>query len=350
MPSPESPKVSVVIPVYNRERYLAEAIDSVLAQTLTDFELLVVDDGSSDRSLEVAESYRDPRIRVVRHERNRGMSAARNTGIAEARGRYLAFLDSDDMAYPNRLALQAAFLDRHPDIAAVGAWIDWMDASGHPLGRVKRKAVAWDDIAAQSLFRPGIQDAAAMARTDILRRFPHDERYRIGADFDLWVRIAAAHKLANLPRVLVRCREHEQRTTHNTADESRALRLTIFRAQLDALGIGYTPEDLERHYLLRRMRKMRVRPDPAYLDWAETWLRTLREANQRVRLYPEPAFSHVLGSFWARVCGQARWGMGVRAASRFLSSPMRRWAWAGIRKDLSLVAPRPFAAGWRSAP
>ena len=105
--------VSVVIPAYNRERYLADAVDSVLAQTFTDFELLIVDDGSRDRTVEIAKSYRDPRIRLVRHERNRGVAAARNTGVAEARGAYVAFLDSDDVAYPDRLARQVAFLDAH---------------------------------------------------------------------------------------------------------------------------------------------------------------------------------------------------------------------------------------------
>ena len=120
----ESPKVTAVIPVYNREKYLRGAIESILAQTFTDFELLVIDDGSTDGSREAIRSYHDPRIRLMCNETNQGIPKTRNRGIQFARGEYLAFLDSDDWAYPERLAKQVAFLDSHPDYAAVGAWID----------------------------------------------------------------------------------------------------------------------------------------------------------------------------------------------------------------------------------
>src|SRR5215510_6164673 len=98
----DSPKVTVMIPVYNREKYVGDAIDSILAQTFTDFELLVIDDGSTDRSREVAQSYHDPRICLVCNETNEGVPKTRNTGVRLAHGEYLAFLDSDDWAYPER--------------------------------------------------------------------------------------------------------------------------------------------------------------------------------------------------------------------------------------------------------
>lgn len=349
--APPAPKVSVVIPAYDREKYIVAAIDSILAQSFADFELVVVDDGSTDGTREVVRGYADPRIRLICHARNLGVAAARNEGVRQARGEYLAFLDSDDIAFPDRLARQVAFLDSHGDVAALGAWVDWMDDGGRPLERIKRKAISPEDIAAQRLFRAGIQNTASMARTEIMRRFLHDERYSIGEDFHLWARIAAEHKLANLPRVLVRCRAHAQRTTHDKIEQIREQRLTIYQAQLDALGIAYTQEDLKRHYLLRRMHKMDFRPDPAYLDWAERWLCALRDANRRAKLYPEPAFSHVLGGFWAKACGHAHRQSRWRALTRFLRSPLRPWAWAGIWKDLVLIAPRPFARRtWRPAP
>src|SRR5215510_4129929 len=174
-----APLVSVVIPVYDREDYLGDAVDSVLAQTFPSFEIVVVDDGSTDRSAEIVRAHRDPRVRLICHPHNRGISAARNTGVDAARGDYVAFLDSDDVAYPDRLARQVAFLDGHLDHAAVGAWIDWMDASGRPLGRVKRKPVSPEDIAAVRLFQQGIENTASMARTAVLRAYRHDEGYAI---------------------------------------------------------------------------------------------------------------------------------------------------------------------------
>ena len=108
------PRVTVVIPVYNREKYVGIAVDSILSQTFSDFELVVVDDGSTDRSIAEVLSYSDPRIRLVTNHTNLGVSASRNKGVQLARGEYLAFLDSDDWAYPERLAKQTAFLDSHP--------------------------------------------------------------------------------------------------------------------------------------------------------------------------------------------------------------------------------------------
>lgn len=116
------PLVSVVMPVYNSERFVAEAVDSILQQTLTDFEFLIVDDGSTDGSLGIIQDYaeRDPRIRITQHSENRGVAAARNTGIARASGKYVAVMDSDDVSLPQRIEKQVTYLEAHSDIGAVG--------------------------------------------------------------------------------------------------------------------------------------------------------------------------------------------------------------------------------------
>lgn len=334
----DSPKVSVVIPVYNREKYVGDAIDSILAQTFPDFELLVIDDGSTDGSVEIVRSYNDPRLRLVCNETNLGVPKARNRGIQLARGEYLAFLDSDDWAYPERFAKQVTFLDNHLDYAAVGAWIVWMDEEGRSLRRVRRKPILPDEIAAQRLFRQGIENSASMARTVVLREYGHREEYDLSEDFDLWSRIAAKNKLATLPEVLVRCRMHESRITREQGHRRKDRRLTIYAAQLLALGVAFTDTDLERHFLLRSMRKQRFTPDLAYLEWAETWLRRLQEANQRVPCYPEPAFSEMLGRFWLKVCWQASTNLGWTVWRRFWGSPLRKNVWAGLRKRVSLYA------------
>src|SRR5262249_23770783 len=179
----DSPKVTAVIPVYNREKYVRDAIDSILAQTFTDFELLVIDDGSTDKSRDVVCSYRDPRVRLVCNETNEGIPKTRNKGIHLARGEYLAFLDSDDWACPERFAKQVEFLDRHPEYAVVSAWIEWADEAGRSLKRVKRKPVLPDEIAALRLFQSGIENSASMARTAVLREFEHREEYDLSEDF-----------------------------------------------------------------------------------------------------------------------------------------------------------------------
>src|SRR5262245_37262181 len=110
-----APKVSVIIPVYNREKYVGEAINSILTQSFTNFELLLIDDGSTDHSVEIMRSYTDPRVRLVCNDRNLGIPRTRNIGLQLARGDYIAILDSDNFALSDRLAKQVAFLDRYQD-------------------------------------------------------------------------------------------------------------------------------------------------------------------------------------------------------------------------------------------
>jgi glycosyltransferase involved in cell wall biosynthesis len=333
------PKVTALIPVYNREKYVGEAIDSVLAQTFTDFELLVIDDGSTDRSREVVQSYHDSRIRCVMNDSNEGIPKTRNKGVRLAQGEYLAFLDSDDWAYPQRFAKQVAFLDHHADYAAVGTWVAWMDETGRPLRQIQRRPVFSEEIAAQRLFRQGITNSSSMARTIVLREYAHREEYGLSEDFDLWARIAAKYKLATLPEVLVRCRRHHNRISLEQAHRVKDLRLTIYAEQLRALGITFTDVDLEHHSLLRSMRKQEFTPDLAYLDWAETWLQRLQAANSQALCYPEPAFSELLGRLWLKVCWRAARSQGWAVLCRFWQSPLRRQAWPGLRKELALYPP-----------
>lgn len=317
------PKISVLIPFYNRAAYLREAIDSVLAQTFTDFEIVALDDGSDDGSSDLVTAYSDTRIRLVRNAQNLGIPATRNRGIAEARGEYFAFLDSDDTALPERLARQAEFLDAHPDYAAVGAWIEWIDDQGQRTGRIKRKPTSSEQIRAERLFRSGLENSTVMARTQTLKNYPHREDMVLGSDYDLWARVAADHNLAALPQVLVYRREHAEQATHTKIATTKALRLEIFAWQLAALNIDYSTQDLENHYLLRRMHKEAFTPDRAFLRWTENWLLRLKHANAKHKRYPIPAFSAVLGGFWFKAYWNARANLDRAVVQQFLTSKLR---------------------------
>jgi glycosyltransferase involved in cell wall biosynthesis len=314
-----SPRVTVVIPVYNRAQYVREAIDSILRQTYSDFELLLIDDGSTDGTGEVLRSYADERVRLVSHQSNLGIPRTRNEGVRLARGDYVAFLDSDDVAYSTRLERQVAFLDTHPDFAAVGAWVSWMDGTGRPISRVKRKPVSSREIAALRLLRSGVENSASMGRTTILRNYPHNEGCDVVSDFELWARIATRHKLSNLPEVLVRRRLHGGQITKLKAEAIGLVRQAIYADQLARLDVAFTPKDLERHGKLRGMQKRNFTPDRSYVDWAERWLIRLHEANNRTLSYPEPEFSVLLGKLWFRVCWHAQRNVGWAVWPQFVT-------------------------------
>jgi Glycosyl transferase family 2 len=201
------PRVTVLIATYNDEPFVAAALDSVLAQTFTDFAVLVVDDASTDRSREVAAAYaaRDPRIRLVAHATNLGPAATRNRGLAAIASEYVAALDGNDVCHPERLAEHVAYLDAHPEVALVGSQATLIDVAGQPIGHVSRPTtdvgMAWCRI----FQSPVIQSAATFRRAIVWDELGgYDEGFRFGEDFDLWRRMARqGHTIRNLPRVLV---------------------------------------------------------------------------------------------------------------------------------------------------
>ena len=332
MTAQESPGITVFLPTSGAAPHLAAAVDSILNQTRGDLELLLVDDGADNDARKVMQSYSEPRIRRLQHEHPIGAGPALTEAVGLARGQYFALMPADGIAHPERLARQAAFLNAHPEHAAVSAWVDWIDESGRRR-RIKRKPVAADEVAARRLFRSGIEHVATLARTSVLREHLGTAALAGSADFDLWARIAAHHKLSNLPEILL--------TRHRTAgaaedpEQRKAERGAVYGLQLTELGIAFTDADLDRHFLLRRMRKEGFTPDGGFVAWAEAWLRNLQSANARTHAYPEPVFSEVLGTYWVKVCWHASRHAGRFAAWRaFRASPLRRWAWPGLKRQI----------------
>jgi glycosyltransferase involved in cell wall biosynthesis len=244
------PTVSVLLPVHNGAAYLRTALDSALAQEGVAFEVLVVDDGSTDDSVAVAESLDDPRVVVVRKP-NGGISSALNRGADEARGRYLARLDADDACLPDRFRLQARLLDSDPGLVIVGSAFDVIDADG---ATVDHRIVPLSDLALRASVltqSPYCHGSVMMRRT----AFEAAGRYRTeaepGEDFDLWARLAALGSFGALAESLYAYRQHPGQISayREAAQEASARRL---RPYLDALPLPDTDrralrEDLAAH-------------------------------------------------------------------------------------------------------
>ena len=322
MDSNAAPKVTVVIPVYNCQRYVAEAIDSILEQTFSDFELLLIDDGSTDGSRDILGSYTDPRIRVILNETNLGIPRTLNKGLGLARGMYFALLDNDDCACPDRLERQVDFLDQHDEYAAIGTWAVRTDEEGRILGKIKRLLVAPEEVQSQLLFRCCLLHPSMTARTSVLRGYGYREDFVTCADFDLWVRVAKRHRIGSLPHIQTHHREHADRASHRNAQRSKAEKREIIATQLTDLGLTFDETDLERHFLLERMKSAGFIPDRAYLAWASVWLARLETANQQTRLYSELPFARVVARTWLRVCRRASRKLGWIAWLQFWRSPL----------------------------
>lgn len=318
----QSPRVTVFIPVHNREDYICTAVNSILGQTFTDFELLVVDDGSTDATPRRLSRYSDPRLRVERHDANLGIPASRNHGLALARGEYIALLDSDDYAFPERLARQVDWLDRHPDVVQIGSWCSFMDARGRPLDKVRRQPLRSDDVQSHMLFHCPVVNRTVMARTAVLREHGYREEFPRCQDYDLHQRLARRHRLANLGEILVCGREHDGRFTGRTEALGRDRKMAIYRQLLAQLDIDASDDDLSRHYQLTRPHP--TVPAEDYVDWAEQWLLRLKRANEPRGHYPAAAFGRVLALIWLVVCWHAGRGPGGRRVLRRAASPLIR--------------------------
>lgn len=208
---PEEPRVSVLLPVYNAGNFLAETLRSLLTQTFEDFELIAVNDGSTDDSLDIlrAAAAGDDRVRVVTRA-NTGLVVALNEMIDLARGEYCARMDADDIALPHRLERQVAFLDANPEVVCLGGAIELIDERGTPLHRPA--PVCGDDAVQREALRgrTPICHPAAMFRAEAVRRvggYLHDAYP--AEDLDLWLRLGEIGGLDNLPETILRYRLHD---------------------------------------------------------------------------------------------------------------------------------------------
>lgn len=307
------------MPAFNRERYLRSAMESVLCQTFEDFELLIIDDGSTDQTVAIVESFEDPRIRLMRNETNLGIPRTRNLGIDNARGELLAWMDSDDVAYPQRLERQVAFLDAHPECALVGAWARWIDEDGTPM-RVRRRPTGSDTIRARLLFLGCFTNTTTTARREILAKYRFNEDFALGSDVELWSRLARDHVVDNLPEVLVDHRAHSGRAGGDLGARKGSLaknKHRVVMAQLDLLGVSFDDKDVERHLGLRTQKSVPM--DASYLEWAQRWLLSLCAANRERGVFPEPAFRDAAAERWLAVCWKQR---GARALGAALHSEL----------------------------
>ena len=226
-----NPRVSVVMPAYNAERFVAEAVTSVLASRYRDLELLLVDDGSTDGT--VSEAIRaaagDDRLRVIPVPHG-GVAAARNAGLTHARGELIANLDADDAMFPERLERQVAFLDAHPECVAVGSRVLAIDANGRPI-RVLIRHFTHEEIDAAhlnglcgSLGNP----TATFRKAAALRAGAYSsELHAVGEDHDFWLRMAEVGRLANLSDVLTRYRVHDANVSIAGTDREQQLAITM---------------------------------------------------------------------------------------------------------------------------
>lgn len=244
------PKVTVLMPVHNGMLHVATAIDSILAQTFKNFELLVVNDGSSDGTGSLLDAYgkKDTRVRIIHLPQNLGIVAALNKGLELCTGQYIARMDSDDIAIAYRLAIQTKFLDEHPDYIACGSDVLLFGAefwyARYP--RTSRECNSY-----LTMF-PCFAHGAVMLRHKAMAATRYEEGYPLAEDYRLWTRLAALGKLANIPRPLMRYRVHSKQNSVLSLTMQRESHCRIAAEMLADTGLPNMDATLIRRFLWPR--------------------------------------------------------------------------------------------------
>lgn len=237
------PKISVLMSVYNSAQYLREAIQSILDQTLHDFEFLIINDSSTDESRNIILSFSDTRIKLIDNLENNGLSKSLNKGIEIAKAKYIARMDSDDISLPDRLLKQYLFMENNTHISVCGSWAKIIGADNYVLNYPSNN----DEIKAYLLFNNPIIHPGTMFRKELFikNNFWYDESISYSQDYELWQRASAKMNFANIPEVLLLYRLSPKSVEKKKYQES--ITGQIRKKQLEYLGLTPDPIELELH-------------------------------------------------------------------------------------------------------
>lgn len=283
-----SPRVSILMPVYNVAPYLREAMDSILAQTFQNFELIVLDDCSPDNSAEILDTYTDERIVRYRGEKNMGLSNVLNVGMAMARGEFIARMDSDDISTPERLATQVAYLDAHPEVDLCSCGMELFGAKQEIWVRETNV----EDVKITALFHSPILHASSMWRREAFERvgLRFLQEMVPAEDYDMWTRaMASGLRLVNIPEVMYHYRIHPSQATTQTDKTAKKDR----EVKANYLRMLYPTEDMSTVNLLPAQ-------SASDLERIKQSVAHLLEANKRTPFFEQARLEKRLWNYYYR--------------------------------------------------
>lgn len=285
-----SPTISVVMSVYNADKYLDEAIESILNQTYKDFEFIIINDGSTDKSLEIIEKYKnqDERIVIISRE-NRGLIASLNEGIEKATGKYIARMDADDISLAERFQEQVEFMEKNTAIGVCGTWVEVFGQN--------RKDTLWklpstdEEMKPRLLFSVTFAHPSVMIRKSILdnNKLYYNEDYNAIEDYKMWLDCSKFTEFANIPKVLLKYRYLDtslSKTADSAKDDSRYISTKkVFRQVLENLKLDNIDEENRLHFLIGF--NERIAKADIDLKFLNVYLNKLIEANQNTKVFNE---------------------------------------------------------------
>jgi hypothetical protein len=321
------------MPVFNSGAFLAEAVQSILDQTFNDFELLALNDGSTDNSLQILNELaaKDARIRIINSERNTGLVSRLNDGIAQSTGKYIARMDSDDIAFPNRFELQYHFLESNPEVCIVGSAYE----------RTSDKSImscpsSHDEIKTFALSECPFAHPTVMIRKDTLIKLNtwYNAEEFPAEDYDLWTRLLTVGRGANLSEVLLKYRVHEgQISAQKATEQKKAVAKIIIRQLQEICGNKELPHP---ELAAQLFAKETLSVDVSMLKRIRTILTAAYSGNQNTKLIGATVFNQYLSKLYQRHSGKLT-NKGVSGAMSLLPIAGQPWSnlgWGTVIKQI----------------
>ncbi len=294
------PAVTVLMPVFNAESFLPEAIESILKQTFSDFELLMINDCSTDRSVEIINSYKDSRIRLVSNEKNIKLIATLNKGLEIARGKYIARMDADDISHRERIEKQVRFMESHPDVGLCSCWFETFGNGNKIVNYPEHN----DDIRIMLLYQSPFCHASVVYRTEVLRKidFRYSTDFIHAEDLEAWVTLAGVTRIANVPEVLYRVRMHHSSVSSVHSNIQQENTLKALRIQFEKIGLNVSDSEIS---LFREIAYSNFNAERKYIEQAERLLSALADANKKSGYLPQKALNRFVFEKWFHLCFNA---------------------------------------------
>lgn len=304
------PRVSILMPVYNAGQYLSTALDSILSQSFRDWELILINDGSTDDSESIIMQYDDERIYYIKNTINLKLIKTLNKGIDYCGGQYIARMDADDICHPDRLKQQVEFLDSHPEYLMCGTSASVIDHNGKKTGKI-HNLTKNDYLQINLMFSPSFIHPSMLIRREVLQQNRYNENYKHVEDYELWCRIAKQGKVANIDAELMEYRWHDSNISvvHNKVQEE--LKDKIIKDEIGRLGIITTEEELHYHKITFRLYNLGSRQAVSIDSFKKvsSWFSKLIKQNSIKQVYNQSALIAFLWSRWTVLCiSQKKYG------------------------------------------
>lgn len=320
------PKITVFMAAYNAANHIKESIQSILDQTFQNFELLIVNDGSTDETVAIINKFKDPRIRLLYNDKNQGLTYTRNVVVNEARADYIAILDSDDVAIPNRLELQYNFFQEHPDFALCGGHGTVIDEAGNPVDDNRFTVpVGAEKIKMMLLFYNTFINSTVMYKTAVLKELNGYRDYAPAEDYELFIRISDKYPVANLDSVLVKYRIHSSNTSLVQSELSRTKVRSIKEKQLIDLQITADKKLTDTFFSLLEWDYSAAN----FTDYLSLFTK-LKTANRSLNKYPQIPFEKMLFNRWFEIIYEKKAKM--NALLLLLNKDIFKWSYVSSRQ------------------